>query len=150
MPDSYSQVLIHATFHTKQNGVTINADDMPRLFEYLGGIVRQQHSVALAIGGMPDHIHILFCLPRTITIADFMMYLKKGSSKWLKTIDERYRLFEWQSGYGAFSVSYQNRQRVVNYIANQSEHHRKMTFREEVMKMYHDAGIDFDENYIII
>lgn len=148
MPDSFSQILIHATFHIKHDGVTIAHDDLPRLWDYLGGTVRQLQGIVFATGGMPDHVHILFSLPRTTTIADFMMNLKKGSSKWLKTIDTRYSKFEWQTGYGAFSVSYTNRERVAAYIANQEKHHQKMTFHDEVVMMFREAGIEFDERYV--
>ena len=83
-----------------------------------------------------------------MTLSDFIMNIKKGASKWIKTVDDRYRLFAWQDGYGAFSVSYANKDRVVGYIANQEEHHKKKTFREEYIEFLKSNNIEYDERYV--
>ena len=148
MADSFAQILVHLTFHTKVDAPTILEEHLPRVFEYIGGEIRTLKGIPFAVGGRPDHIHILSTLPKTMSLADFVMNIKKGASKWIKTIDNRYRLFAWQDGYGVFSVSYANKDRVVNYIANQEQHHRKKTFREEYIEFLKSNNIEYDERYI--
>lgn len=148
MADSFAQILVHLTFHTKVDYPTMLEEHLPRVFEYIGGEIRALKGIPFAVGGRPDHIHILSTLPKTMPLADFVMNLKKGASKWIKTIDNRYRLFSWQDGYGAFSVSYANKDRVVNYIANQKQHHQKKTFREEYIEFLRNNNIEYDERYV--
>lgn len=148
MADSFAQILVHLTFHTKVDTPTILEEHLPRVFEYIGGEVRSLNGIPFAVGGRPDHIHILSTLPKTMTLSDFIMNIKKGASKWIKTVDDRYRLFAWQDGYGAFSVSYANKDRVVGYIANQEEHHKKKTFREEYIEFLKSNNIEYDERYV--
>lgn len=148
MADSFAQILVHLTFHTKVDTPTILEEHLPRVFEYIGGEVRSLKGIPFAVGGRPDHIHILSTLPKTMTLSDFIMNIKKGASKWIKTVDDRYRLFAWQDGYGAFSVSYANKDRVVGYIANQEEHHKKKTFREEYIEFLKSNNIEYDERYV--
>ena len=148
MADSFAQVLVHLTFHAKSGGVTMERDDLPRIFQYIGGIVRSLKGIPMAVGGMPDHVHILSSLPRTISIADFTMNVKKSSSKWIKGLGEKYSNFAWQDGYGIFSVSYSIRNQVVGYILHQEEHHRRQTFKEELKAFLEANGIDYDERYL--
>ena len=148
MADSFAQILVHLTFHTKVDTPTILEEHLPHVFEYIGGEVRSLKGIPFAVGGRPDHIHILSTLPKTMTLSDFIMNIKKGASKWIKTVDDRYRLFAWQDGYGAFSVSYTNKDRVVGYIANQEEHHKKKTFREEYIEFLKSNNIEYDERYV--
>ena len=148
MSDSFAQILIYLVFHVKVGGPTIREDDLPRVFEYIGGEVRALNGIPFAVGGRPDHIHCLATLPKTLPLSDFVMNIKKGSSKWIKSIDARYRLFSWQDGYGAFSVSYANRDRVMNYIANQATHHHKKTFKEEYLEFLNSNNISYDERYV--
>ena len=148
MADSFAQILVHLTFHTKVDYPTMLEEHLSRVFEYIGGEIRALKGIPFAVGGRPDHIHILSTLPKTMPLADFVMNIKKGASKWIKTIDNRYRLFSWQDGYGAFSVSYANKDRVVNYIANQKQHHQKKTFREEYIEFLRSNNIEYDERYV--
>ena len=148
MADSFAQILIHLTFHVKTDAPTILEEHLPRVFEYIGGEVRGLGGIPYVIGGRPDHIHILTTLPKTQTLSDFIMYIKKGCSKWIKGVDARYARFVWQDGYGAFSVSYANKDKVVNYIANQQEHHRHKTLREEMKEFLEKNGMSYDERYI--
>ena len=136
---------IHAVFHTKSNGITVAETDLPRLFAYIGGIINNTDGVTLTVGGRPDHVHVLFSLPQTVALADYMRNLKAKSSRWLKGISDRYACFAWQEGYGVFSVSPTLINKTMNYIANQEEHHRKMAFREELMRFFEAYGIKYDE-----
>lgn len=148
MADSFSQVLVHLTFHVKSTGVTIAKDDLPRVFQYIGGIVRSLKGVPMAFGGMPDHVHILSSLPKTISIADFVMNIKKSSSKWVKNLGERYACFAWQDGYCIFSVSYSIRNHVVGYITHQEKHHGRQSFQEGYRSFLESNGIDYEEKYL--
>ena len=148
MADTFVQILIHITFHTKSDGITIHPDDLPRVYEYIGGEIRMLNGIPIIVGGRPDHIHILSTLPKTMSLSDFMMNIKKGCSKWIKGIGKRYEKFAWQDGYGAFSVSYSMKEKTINYIANQEEHHRKKTFREEYRQFLEANGISYDEKYL--
>ena len=90
MADSFAQILVHITFHTKADGITIHQNDLPRVFEYIGGEIRMLKGIPFIVGGRPDHIHILTTLPKPTSLSDFMMNIKKGCSKWIKEIDGRY------------------------------------------------------------
>lgn len=122
--------------------------DLPRLFSYIGGCAKEQGVKAIAVGGMPDHIHMLVSMPATITVSEFVKNVKVWSSKWLKTLGDAYRGFAWQDGYGAFSVSHSVVPKTINYIANQLEHHKKMSFREEYIQILRANEIMFDEQYL--
>lgn len=100
------------------------------------------------VGGVSDHVHIITHLPRTVSIAELIEQIKKTSSKWIKTVDVRYRGFRWQRGYGAFSVSPSQLPSVLNYIEAQKEHHRTRSFQEEYRDVLRKHGVDFDERYV--
>lgn len=122
-------------------------DDLPRVFAYIGGIIKKINSLPIEIGGMPDHVHILTSLPKTMSLSDFVRIIKAESSKWIKTINSHYRNFSWQEGYGAFSVSPSILEKTIQYIRGQENHHKERSFQEEY-KMFLDAyGIQYDERY---
>lgn len=148
MANSFIQLNIHITFHIKSGVDPIPQDDLPRLFAYLGGCANEQGAKAIAVGGMTDHIHMLVSFPSTITVSDFVKNVKIWSSKWLKTLGNAYRGFAWQDGYGAFSVSHSLIPKTINYIANQAEHHKKMSFREEYINILRANEIVYDEKYL--
>lgn len=122
---------IHLIFHVKSTGITMRAEDTPRIFQYIGGIIRAMDSIPIAVGGTTNHVHILASLPKTMALSDFVRKIKSNSSKWIKQLDRHYQVFSWQDGYGAFSVSPSLLDKTVNYINRQNEHHKKMTFQEE-------------------
>jgi putative transposase len=100
----------------------------------------------MAAGGMPNHSHLLFLLPATISLASAINLFKANSSRFLH---ERGLTFQWQKGYGAFSVSFPHLDSVTNYIRNQNEHHKKMTFEEEFMALLEEAGVSYDPKYVL-
>jgi REP element-mobilizing transposase RayT len=100
------------------------------------------------IGGVSDHVHIIATLPRTLSQAQFIESIKTSSSKWIKTIDPRYRGFSWQRGYSAFSVSPSELGSVLRYVQTQDEHHRTRTFQEECRELLQKHGMRFDERYV--
>ena len=118
-----------------------------RLHEYLGGIVSGLGGFPQGVGGTEDHVHLLVGLKSTHCLADFMRELKKSSSAWVHN-KMGHAGFVWQEGYGAFTVSPTARSGVRQYIANQEEHHRKRTFREELVDLLEQAGAEYDEKWL--
>ncbi len=114
----------------------------------MGTIFRELDSPALAINGTADHIHSLFRLSRTKTVADLVEEVKKRSSKWIKTKGRDFAGFQWQRGYGAFSIGESNVAALRNYIAKQKEHHRRQTFQEEFRAFLSKYRIVYDEEYV--
>jgi putative transposase len=116
-----------------------------RLWPYLGGIARENGMTALAVGGAADHVHILLALPAAMSISKAMQLLKGNSSKWIHETFPALRSFAWQKGYGAFSIGVSAIAESRRYIANQEEHHRTKTYREEVMMFLRRHELPFDE-----
>lgn len=143
MSHSHICCLLHVVFTTEDRLPCIGDDVRNRLHAYLGGIAREKNMVALAVGGVSDHVHVLLSLPRTISPAKAIQLLKAGSSKW---INEQFpqKRFSWQEGYGAFSVSASQRNKTISYIRRQEEHHRRISFAEEFKKLLKAYGIDDD------
>ncbi|MBR1550403.1 MAG: transposase [Bacteroidales bacterium] len=137
-------------FHVKHDGVTVAHEDLPRLFDYIGGIVRSLGGMSFIVGGVSNHVHALVSVPPTVAVADFVRTVKAKSSKWIKGLSPRYTKFSWQEGYGAFSVSPSLMDKTVAYIANQEEHHRKKSFREEVELFAKAYKIDTTEGYAFL
>lgn len=131
MAQSLSAILVHLVFSTKHREPFIKPEIEANLHRYLSVVFRECKCPSLLVGGMPDHIHALFSLHRTWAVADLVEEVKKRSSKWMKTHGTTYQHFQWQGGYGAFSVSQSAIQEVKDYIANQKTHHHKMTFQDE-------------------
>lgn len=129
---SFVNCLMHCIFATKERRPMITPDLQARLWPYLGGIARESNMKALIVGGVQDHVHVLLAVPSTLSVAKSMQLLKGNSSKWIHdTFKERWD-FEWQEGYGAFSIGVSGIEDTMRYIQGQAEHHRKLTFREEV------------------
>ncbi len=139
---------MHCVFSTKQRRPLITPGLRERLYQYIGGIARENKIILIAAGGVEDHVHILIALPRTMSISKAMQLIKGGSSKWIHDTFPEHRLFEWQEGYGAFSVSLSNQEKVVSYINNQPEHHKKQDFQAEFIAFLKAHEIEYDERYI--
>ena len=151
MPQSLSKVILHIIFSTKDREAWLDSDVRMRMHAYLATICCDLGVELVHVGGMADHIHIVTTLPRTLSQAQLVEQIKKTSSKWIKTLDARYRGFSWQRGYGAFSVSPSQLESVRRYIdgqQEQQEHHRTRTFQEEYRELLRKHGVDFDERYV--
>jgi len=149
MSQSLVKNLIHLTFSTKNRRPYIVKDIREPLFAYQAGILYQWDSPAIVIGGFEDHVHILFSLSRNHPLKKIVEEVKDGSSKWMKASDGTCNmLFQWQSGYAGFSVSQSNLGKVKDYIECQVEHHRKMTFQEELRLLFQRHGMEYDERYV--
>ena len=148
MANTYVSNNVHIVFHTKTGGTTIAHDDEGSLYKYMAGIVNATGSHLIEIGGMPDHVHMLVSVTKTIALADLVRTIKAESSRWLQRYSPIYNQFAWQEGYGAFSVSASLKSKVIQYIRNQEHHHEKRTFAEE-FKVFLDAyGIEYDHRYL--
>jgi len=141
MPHSFSQIYIHVVFGTKYRGATIPEEMHKELYAYMARILKEMECNALQFGGIPDHVHILLSLSRNRSIAKVVEELKRASSKWLKSQRPQFSGFQWQQGYGAFSVSHSNLAQVVRYLRNQEQHHKRMTFSEECASIAEKYGI---------
>jgi putative transposase len=148
MPQSFTCLHYHFVFSTKHRAPLITPDMRPRLWEYLGGIVRGQKGIPLQSGGTADHVHLLVTLRQEPAVAAFLRELKAGSSRWVHDTFPAAGAFEWQAGYGAFTVSHSGRDAVQGYIAKQEEHHRTVTFQDEFRSLLVKHGIAFDEKYL--
>jgi REP element-mobilizing transposase RayT len=148
MPQSLSSILIHLIFSTKHREPLITPQIESELHPYMAKIFRALKSPALAIDGTRDHIHSLFALSRVITVADLVEEVKTESSKWIKTKGPEFKNFNWQSGYGAFSIGQSQVVAVRRYIQSQKRHHRRVTFQDEFRKFLKRYQIDYDERYV--
>ena len=142
---SFVSCLMHCVFATKERRPLIKPELQARLWPYLGGIARENKIKALMIGGVEDHVHVLLSLPSTLSVAKAMQLIKGNSSKWIHETFPEHQSFEWQEGYGAFSIGISGVDDTVKYIQNQPEHHRKMTFNEEVAVFLKKHGMEYDE-----
>ena len=146
---SFASCLIHCVWSTKNREPCLIPDLRERLWPYLGGIAKQNQMKTLAIGGVADHVHILLSLPATLSVAKAMQLLKGNSSKWIRETFPKMRPFTWQEGYGAFSVGISGVDATVTYINNQTEHHRKRSFREEFIAMLQKHGFEYEESMLV-
>jgi putative transposase len=147
MSHTYCSALFHCVFSTKERRKIISPDIQPRLWAYMGGVARKREMKALGLGGTDDHVHLLLSLPSSLPIAKAMREIKSESSRWVR---ETCGLadFEWQEGYGAFSVGCSQANATLAYIATQNEHHRKRDFQAEFIAFLKKHHIDYDLRYI--
>lgn len=148
MPQSLSKVYVHITFSTKNHQNLIDDKIKTSLFEYLGGICKGLKCNPIQVGGHKNHVHILCLLSRKIAQMKLLEELKKQSSKWIKTKGDEYSNFYWQDGYGIFSVNPTQVDIVVEYIRNPEIHHKKITFKEELLAFLKKYKVDYDERYL--
>ena len=148
MGHTYSDVLVHVIFSTKGRRPAILEAFRSRLWEYMAGIAQREFGLALRIGGTENHVHGLIRLRTDASIAEAMRKWKSVSSGWLHKTFAEARDFAWQTGYGAFSVSGPRKASVVEYIRNQAEHHKRVTFEEEFVAFLKKYEIEYDPKYV--
>ena len=147
MPSTHTSLHYHVIFATKNREPRLGIQWQGQLNEYLGGTVRGLNGYPQGIGGVNDHIHLLVSLKATHCLSDFVRELKKASSSWIRETFHQPD-FHWQEGYAGFTVSASARQSVQTYITNQQEHHRKKTYREELVAFLRKSGVEFDDRYL--
>jgi len=148
MPRSYTNLIYHIVFSTKNRAPLITPEREQRLYEYIGGVIRGLGGILLCINGVEDHLHLLVKLRPDKSVSDILRDLKSNSSGWMHDVFSDAAEFSWQNGYGAFTVSESQIGRVVNYIERQKEHHRKESFENEFMSMLQKNGIEFERKYL--
>jgi REP element-mobilizing transposase RayT len=149
MPQSLSNIVVHICFSTKDRQAWLRDPTVrDEFFHYLGGVSAHLGCPTIIVGGHIDHIHLLGRLARTITIADWVKELKRVSSTWAKERFPDLRLFHWQEGYGAFSVSQSGIDRAIEYIRNQEAHHDRLSFQDEFRTLLTKHKIAWDERYV--
>jgi putative transposase len=145
MPHSFVSILIHAVFSTKDRQPTLSPELSSRLFPYIGGIIRKMRGTPLAVNGPIDHVHLLFSIPASLSVAEALRVLKANSSRWVHEQFLAQSYFAWQSGYGAFTVSASRLEDVRKYITLQQEHHRAVSFQDEFLALLNKHGVPYDE-----
>lgn len=147
---SYTSLKYHVTFSTKERRPWLTADVLPRLCEYLGGMVRQQGGHPIQINGIEDHVHLVLSIPATLAVAKAIGDLKSNSTNWIHQTFPQPNVFCWQKEYAAFTISPSVLPQVVGYVQGQQAHHRKnaLSFRDELIWLLKNHGIEFDEKYI--
>ena len=149
MSQSLAKILLHAAFSTKDRFPFLqNTAIREEMHAYLGGILENLDCHAMAVGGVSDHVHLLFSFARVETVADVIKELKRSSSAWVKTKSPAMKKFAWQSGYGVFSIGFSQTKAVQAYIAGQERRHRKLSFQDEMREFLRRYEIDFDERYV--
>jgi len=149
MAQSLAKVLVHIVFSTKHRFPFLRDKGIRNeMHAYLGGACKNLGCPVLIVGGVDDHVHILCSLSRNLSIAKILGDIKRESSKWIKTKKAGLQKFAWQNGYGIFSVSQSQVERVRKYIANQEEHHRKKNFQDEFRAFLKKYEIEYDERYV--
>lgn len=148
MSQSLSKLYVHLVFHIKYSSVEIRSIDKEKLYAYIGSVIKSNESIPIIINGTNNHIHILCVMSKNISLAKLLEEIKRHSSRWIKGIDEYYKTFAWQGGYGGFSVSPSVFEKTKRYIEKQEEHHQKMNFQDEYRMFLNEYGIEYDERYV--
>ena len=146
---THTAISYHIVFSTKDRTRVLGQDRREDLFRYISGIIKNRHGHLYRINGVEDHLHILTSLHPTVSLADFVKDIKTGSAHWIKENSVFKRFSHWQEGYGAFTCSKREIAGLIEYIKGQEQHHRKMEFEEEYRKLLVEAGVEFDERYML-
>ncbi len=148
MPHTFTCLLMHVVFSTKDRACILSPELAGRLFPYMSGIVRERQGVPLIINGPSDHVHLLLSIPPAESLADLLRVLKTNSSPWVHEQFPQHRHFAWQAGYGAFTVSTSRRDAVRHYIARQQDHRRRVSFQQEFLSLLKKHGLMFGDTEV--
>lgn len=148
MPSTHHGILVHVVFSTKNRSKTIRSQWQEELYAYIGGICREHKATLIAAGGTNDHLHLLTKIHPAVAISNTVKLIKGNSSRWISQEFDIGNKFQWQAGFGAFSVSQSNCETLQRYIARQEEHHRKSTFQEEYCALLKKHNIEFNPQYV--
>jgi len=148
MANTYTQIHIHTVFAVQNRASLIQKEWQERLYPYIIAIIQNYGHKVLSIGGTSDHVHILFGFRPTQSLSELMQNVKRNSSEWINKEKLVLGKFSWQEGFGAFSYSKSQIQKVAKYIENQEKHHKKNTFIEEYKKILNDFELEYNERYI--
>jgi len=146
---TYTQILYQIVFGTKKHEQTLITPNRHELFKYIWGILKKKNCHLYRINGVEDHLHIITHLHPSVSLASLIKDIKLASSDFIKKNDIFQKFGGWQDGYGAFTYSIKEKDRLIEYVKNQEEHHKTETFREEYTKLLKEHGIEFDEKYLL-
>ena len=146
---TYTQILYQIVFGTKYREKVIIKEGRDELFKYITGLIKNKNCHLYIINGVEDHIHIVTHLHPTVSLSSLVKDIKLASSIYIKEKNLFKDFINWQEGYGAFTYSIKEKDRLIEYVKNQEEHHRKKSFREEYVKLLGEHGIEFDEKYLL-
>ena len=145
---TYTQIIYHIVFSTKDRQNTLDYDQHEELFKYIWGILKNKECHLYRINGHTDHVHLLTSLHPSVALSDFLKDIKMASSKWIKTQGIFKAFDNWQKGYAAFTHSINDKNRLIDYIRNQKEHHRQTPFKEELIGLLTKANVEYDPKYL--
>ena len=145
---THTQLLFHIVFATKNREKTIVYEQKQQLYAYIWGVLKNNNCHLYRMNGVEDHIHILTHIHPTISVSNLVKNIKVASSMWIKEQSLLPNFTSWQEGYGAFSCSYKDKDRLIDYIKNQEQHHKKFSFEDEYKALLEEHGIKFDEKYL--
>lgn len=148
MPQSLANLLVHIIFSTKHRANLIAPEIESELYAYIGGIIANNKSKLLAAGGTENHVHLLISLSKTIALSELIGDIKRNSSRRIKTKNPKFANFEWQDGYGAFSIGQSQIEMIKNYIGRQKEKHKAKSFENELRGFFRKYEVEFDERYV--
>ena len=148
MSQSYTNLLYHIIFSTKDRQPLITDLYEPRLYDYIGGIIREVGGTSLGINGIEDHVHVVTKLRPDKALSDVLRVLKCNASGWMHDVFPSLAEFSWQRGYAAFTVSQSNVEEVRRYVAGQKDHHKKISFRDEFIEFLKENYIEYDERFV--
>lgn len=148
MGSTLTNFLFHVVFSTKHRKRLVTTDAQDHLYPYIGGIIKGEGGIPLRIGGTADHVPILLKSKAAVSFPNLIQKVKGNSSKWLGEQVWQRVAFSWQRGYAAFSVSQSMAEKVGSYISRQEEHHRKVTFEEELVELLEKHGVTYDQRYL--
>lgn len=148
MANTYSQIYIHAVFAVKGRANLISNKFKDELYKYICGIVTNNKEKVYAINGMPDHLHVLLSIKPNCLLSDLIRDIKRDSSKWINEKKFVAGKFQWQEGFGSFSVSQSQLDKVIGYIDNQENHHKEKSFKEEYIEFLKSYKIEYDDKYV--
>lgn len=148
MSNTYTQIFIHAVFSVKNRKNLIDDRIKESLYKYISGILSNQNQKLYFINGMPDHVHILLGMKADTNLSVLIKEIKASSSKYINESGLTDVIFHWQTGFGAFSVSKSQCDKVFHYIENQEKHHEHKSFEEEFIELLEAHGIEFNNKYL--
>jgi len=148
MAQSLCKIYLHIIFHVKTCSPNIDEQDLEHVHSYIGHLINVAGCQSIRVGGVSDHVHVVCLLSRNQTVSHLVEEMKRNSSRWIKTFNPKYHDFAWQGGYAAFSVSQSVVDKTIQYVENQQEHHRKLSFHDEYLQFLKLYGIEYDDRYV--
>jgi putative transposase len=145
---TYTQILYQLVFSTKNHEGTLTNPNRQELFKYIAGILKNKNCHLYRINGVENHLHIITHLHPSVSLASLIKDIKLSSSEHIKKHSLFLNFAGWQDGYGAFTYSIKEKDRLIEYVKNQEEHHKIKTFKEEYIELLNEHGIEYDEKYL--